>query len=843
MVEKTAEATFTREYAWTLDKYATPAALAGFIGESMEAEYEVSVNRSFVDYGFAVAGEIEIFNPVWMAVGFGVTDVLEGGIAAVVDCPKTTVSASETVTCAYSAAVPDDTTRLNTATVTTDAPEVRGGTAEALAVFGAVPGAIAGFPEVIVTDTQSTATDPWPASGTVSWIYPASFDCPTDPALYVGDGVYSYTTDNTALVVETGQTATEQVTVTCYAPIVSTDSYPVYNRQFLWDITKETVPTSHVGFPGDAFESEVVVAVDQTTVDSGFEVFGTITVTNPNPNEAMTVAIADSVGDLPATLDCEGTLVVPASGQATCSYMANLLARVDGTNTVSVAFGGATFEATAPWAFGEPRSVDGLPQIEVLDTIGNKWSASSDAMWTYVLPFACPTEYTFYAETGEHAVTIRNTAVITQSGEYAEALIDLTCYYPAAAKIIKTVQEGAEAIGQVPFTFELYAPDATLVETVALDAAGEAVFTTALDMTGTWTVAEVVPLGWVGTEPTSCTFEVVYPAAAAAAFTCAFENVEKGGVAVIKLVNGYPAESEWAFALYADSLGFGTEPTDTMTVPYGQFTADLDPFEAYTLCELDLPAGWYAEWMIDTDADRTADTTVTPYNPNIGEDLGNRCFELGLGTAYAVPIGDTLVLTVDNKSEIGEGAPRAPGYWKNWSTCTSGNKAATAGRNGGPEEGFWLIDDVLPVTWDDMLIDGFVFTIDTCEVAVGILSMQDLQSGTARAGDPAYKLAGNLLAFQANVTAGACSPEETVFDGAEWQAIEAEAEQLLDAYDFDGIGTYFRVWGSAPGKKVDPNTADALRAQELAATLDLYNNGMFCGGAEQSSTADVGTGP
>ena len=52
---------------------------------------------------------------------------------------------------------------------------------------------------------------------------------------------------------------------------------------------------------------------------------------------------------------------------------------------------------------------------------------------------------------------------------------------------------------------------------------------------------------------------------------------------------------------------------------------------------------------------------------------------------------------------------------------------------------------------------------------------------------------------------------------------------MLDVYDFDGTGDYFKV--KRPGQnstKIDPVSVDAARALLLAATLDDYNNGEFC---------------
>ncbi len=218
-----------------------------------------------------------------------------------------------------------------------------------------------------------------------------------------------------------------------------------------------------------------------------------------------------------------------------------------------------------------------------------------------------------------------------------------------------------------------------------------------------------------------------------------------------------------------------------------------------------------------------ADTSLTPYNPNADDvppqDFGHRCVDFGASTPLGLLLdGGTLLFQVDNTH--GQGEPRTPGYWKNWSTCSGGNQAAIALANGGWQAGFWLLDDVLNpavgggVTWDDILPDTFIFPIDSCELGVSILSGLDFADGANRNSDAAYTLAKHLLAAQANFIAGA-----RTCDAATDAALEAET--LLDRYDFDATGPFLDTW-------TKPLGADYAYALELAALLDQYNNGHLC---------------
>ncbi|RZN40520.1 MAG: DUF11 domain-containing protein [Methanosarcinales archaeon] len=317
-----------------------------------------------------------------------------------------------------------------------------------------------------------------------------------------------------------------------------------------------------------------------------------------------------------------------------------------------------------------------------------------------------------------------------------------------------------------------------------------------------------------------------------AANTTTIEETDDGSCRVGGLVNvkkltqsEVNSTVDWTFTLYEGPDGHGGDvlassstsgDTDGILV-FENY--NLDPAVTYTVCEEGIPAGWTSFWQIDTDGDGVADTTVIPYNPNADDDpsadIGNRCFDLGSGTTVPIPAGGMVFFQVDNTYPGGE--PRTPGYWKNWNYCTGGGQAGTADKNGGWQEGYWLLEDVLDqdigggIVWDDInLSDTLVFSITTCDQAVNILDMRDNVTGNKRASDAAYTLAMHLLAAQMNFAAGA----ETCQDA---QDTALEAEELLDKHDFIGEGSY-----------LSSQDTDYAYALELAETLDQYNNGELC---------------
>jgi hypothetical protein len=810
VVSKDADTEWKKEYTWTITKDVDPSSADVFIGDSATFDYTVSVDQTITEFGFKAFGTIYVSNAHPMAsMTVSLADSVNGNVATL-DCGGSlVVPAADSATCGYTVDLSDNTDGTNTATATFNGFEF---VAEAPVIFG--DPIIIGEPTINVDDTNSES---WEASGDETWMYEETFPCSSNPADYT-DGTYYFTHDNTATIIETDQSDSETIRVDCYAPVVSKDAATAYTREFTWTITKDVDPTSHTGFAGDSFSSDYEVAVDQTVDEYDFAVSGTITVSNPNPSAAMTVSIVDSVGGTAATLDCSGSLMVPAAGSNTCGYSASLETKTDGTNTATVTFNMIPFEASAGYVFGDPTDIDGYETINVTDTQPDStapWSTSGDDAWFYAGEFDCPTDESLYTE-GIYVYSVPNVAEITETGQQADANVDVTCYIPADAKVRKATTEGPEDIGQFPFTFDLYDPDGVLVETQTLNAAGEADFTTLLLAAGTWTVEETLPDGWVSTTPLECTFDVAYPAAAGATFVCDFENTEMGRVTVLKLTNGVVnPEKDWTFALYDGPDGFGGTALATSST-LGDFDGvlefdqlDLDPYAVYTVCELQVAAGWTSEWMVDTDGDGIADTIVIPYNPNEDddppEDLGNRCFDFGAGTGYPIEPGMTLAFEVDNTFPGGE--PRTPGYWKNWNTCTDGNQAQTAAHNGGIDEGWYLLDDVLNdpgVSWGD-------FTILTCEEGVSILDQRDLDTGRKMASDAAYTLAMHLLAAQLNFGAGAEACTEAL-DAA------LAAENLLVSIGFDGTGKYLR-----------PKDAEYQTALSLAWTLDEYNNGLLCG--------------
>lgn len=119
-VTKDAATSVNRTYMWTIDKSADQSALTLCTGQQFLVNYEVKVDASAEDSDWKVKGNIYVKNPAPIdATINSISDLVTPDIAATVDCDVTfpyILKAGETLTCTYSASLPDGSTRTNNAT-------------------------------------------------------------------------------------------------------------------------------------------------------------------------------------------------------------------------------------------------------------------------------------------------------------------------------------------------------------------------------------------------------------------------------------------------------------------------------------------------------------------------------------------------------------------------------------------------------------------------------------------------------------------------------------------------------------------------------------------------------
>jgi len=133
-----------------------------------------------------------------------------------------------------------------------------------------------------------------------------------------------------------------------------------YDRAFTWTILKGVDATTFT-IPADGTSATANYTVSVTKsdpVDSNFQVFGAVTITNDGPITATITDVDDSV----AATDCAVPFDLPPGESIDCHYSLALDAPADGTNNVSVsvsqsAAGIGPFTASDDYAFGDPTTV------------------------------------------------------------------------------------------------------------------------------------------------------------------------------------------------------------------------------------------------------------------------------------------------------------------------------------------------------------------------------------------------------------------------------------------------------------------------------------------------------
>ena len=216
---KDAIATRGITHEWTLEKTVDPSSIVGAPGELLGWDWTVEASETVSATTYSVIGTITVNNthPTSSAT-VTVTDELDDGTAATVDCnagvpgdqPTVTISAASTVLCTYSASPDDDSATLNTATI----EYATGLTVSATAAItweNDEIGTVATLTDLALgLDEELTAGEgPWKFEDAGE-----GHRCATSAATYGADGVYTGTDSNTAtLVVRGGSTVTSSATV------------------------------------------------------------------------------------------------------------------------------------------------------------------------------------------------------------------------------------------------------------------------------------------------------------------------------------------------------------------------------------------------------------------------------------------------------------------------------------------------------------------------------------------------------------------------------------------------------------------------------------------------------
>jgi len=335
-VGKTADANFTLSHVWAINKTVAPNSWEMFKGDSGTSKYTVSVSKTSTEGGYAVNGTITITNPAPVIAELdSVTDLVSPDIAADVNCPSLTVPANGSITCTYSAGLPNADSRTNTAkaklknySYSYELAKTQLGTTEfsgsADVVFG--DPVVEGHEAINVVDSNGKS---WgPVSENATWTYSETFNCSD-----LGENTYP----NTATITETGQSASASVNVKCYGLDVDKTADTEFDRKYNWTIEKTGNETELVLEIGETADVDYQVTVSATYEDSDYSASGVINVNNNSPITAEIKSITDFIGDDSIVVDCGVTFpyYLPAGQTLTCLYSADLGSSGSATNTAT----------------------------------------------------------------------------------------------------------------------------------------------------------------------------------------------------------------------------------------------------------------------------------------------------------------------------------------------------------------------------------------------------------------------------------------------------------------------------------------------------------------------------
>ncbi|HEX6875825.1 MAG TPA: LPXTG cell wall anchor domain-containing protein [Nocardioidaceae bacterium] len=433
VISKDVRASFDRTYHWKIDKAVEQSGVE--ISDGGDATFHYTVKATpdgFTDSAYAMGGTITVTNPNTYSGGTitaTVTDVPsvgEGAGCAVEGGENVVLEPGQTkkldYTCSFSS--PPDHTGTNTATATWTGPAAQ----QRSVSTGAVPVTFTatGHANRTVTVTDSM-TNP-------SVLGEATWNREGAPTLFE----YSLTQegtentcvdyDNTATITETGQSDTETVTVCDQGGLVVTKVADAsYDRTYEWDITKVADQDRVDTAKGESQTVDYTVGVTPTGfVDSGWEMTGSVTVSNPNDYKDVTLELTD-VPDVGEGVSCsfdDADLVVPAGETRTFGYSCSFEQQpsYDGSNTVVVDWGSGETEATTDVSFEVDQETDKTVTVTddhvdpaELGTV--TWDESGQTTeFGYTLEVEGPVG---------RCETLTNTATIVETGQDAQADVEV----------------------------------------------------------------------------------------------------------------------------------------------------------------------------------------------------------------------------------------------------------------------------------------------------------------------------------------------------------------------------------------------------------------------------------
>ena len=448
VVSKTADTSYDRTYTWSIEKSADQTVIKQPASDATVVYTIVVKHDAGTPSNWKVTGTITVENPNSFDVGgVNVTDKIDNNGTCSVDNGANIIvpgngSVELTYTCTYASA-PNPTSGKNTATATWFEDDYKHVSGEASYDFDAAT--VKSIDECVsVVDDNATPGDASDdhdfGNVCVGAANPTTF---TYSRTVSGTPGTCTTYDNTATFTtnDSGTTGSDDASVKlCVGAdlTVSKTAAPFFTRTYTWVIAKST-DQPVIKQVGSTATVNYTVKVDQTGyTDSAWQVKGSITVSNPNDWQSVTLTdLSDAVDNGGScTLDnpSQATAEIPASGSLNAAYTCTYAAApnpASGTNTATASWdSSAAYTAnnsavgTKGFAFTTPTTTVNM-KITVTDTFGGTTTTLGTLTAKDTTPY---TTNTFtYARTVNVPVNTcteyPNTATITETGQSASATV------------------------------------------------------------------------------------------------------------------------------------------------------------------------------------------------------------------------------------------------------------------------------------------------------------------------------------------------------------------------------------------------------------------------------------
>ena len=416
-VSKTATPYWERVFDWSIQKSVEAAQLEPFINDQIEVKYTIDVVKTVDTDTFSVSGTITIVNnnPSKDAEVYVVDKVYYGMIdVATQDLGSHTIAPSGTLTLSYEITFEATPGVEYTNKVHVDLKnyhwDYMGAAIEPISTtefvgseaFTYVEPDLKINDEVTVTDVQvvpaglEVVSSDYPVGGWMTDVSTTFYLNKVVKAVQLGTWVLSdtaYAEGDT----ETWSSGEKSLTFTVYDIDVSKTAEPWWKREYDWTVDKSVSPTELTLLKGETGTVTYTVTVTKYVAEDLYKVYGTITISNNNPEKYAVVHVTDAV-QLDSTVVASedlGTHSIAPSGTLDLDYeiyftpevgteytnvayvdLENYLWKLDATKAYLY---NTEFTSDASFTFTEPTSfVDETATVDEVETVPPEFSAVVD---------------------------------------------------------------------------------------------------------------------------------------------------------------------------------------------------------------------------------------------------------------------------------------------------------------------------------------------------------------------------------------------------------------------------------------------------------------------------------